>query len=356
MSASENATNVQTKSRSPPSENLLKWIKNHETASVLILDGGVSTHLENMLSLHNQCFSSRQLWSSSLLLDQLDSFILECHNDFAIAGADILSTVTYQCHFGAPNHLAAVVDDGKMTSMIIQGIQLARTCTTCYVAVSLGPYGAALADGSEYTGHYNGITRSSLLEFHRRRMIIATNQNPDAIAFETVPSFEEVSVLTELSKQNFTNDVAVWISLSCSKGCLLSDGTQIEKVLDEINRIDPNGDFVHAIGYNCFHGMYTSSLIEKLTHHMATKGPRRAIVIYPNSGEDWDAHESCWRKGAGSTGPNEFATELYSAISLVEKIWSEYSDLPRPKLILGGCCRTSPATIAALRELVDNPP
>jgi homocysteine S-methyltransferase len=237
--------------------------------------------------------------------------------------------------------------------MTIHGIALARKCTSNYIAVSLGSYGAALADGSEYRGNYDGITRSALTEFHRKRLSVAIKEKPDAIAFETVPSFEEISVLAELSIQSYSSEVAFWISMSCCDGCLLSDGTEIEKVLDEINRIDPNGDFVHAIGYNCFHGMYTFSLIEILTRHMATKGPKRGIVLYPNSGEDWDAKESCWRRGTGTPGLNEFATELHSVISFVEKIWLEYSDLPRPKLILGGCCRTSPNTIAALREVVD---
>ena len=337
---------------SPPSSSLLDWFTTSHP-SILLLDGGVSTYLEHVLAQRNQVFSHRELWSSSLLLDGLDDDIVDCHKVFAAAGADILSSVTYQCHYGTDSTKKKIVDDDTMTSMIQKGVALAKAHTNRYVAASLGCYGAALADGSEYRGDYNGVTRQRLHDFHQRKMKTVLLEQPDAVAFETIPNLEEVTVVAELLQTTSLSGVAVWISLACCNDYQLNDGTELDKALDELQRIDPNGTAIHAIGFNCCHGQYMSSLLRILTRHMATKGPKRGIVFYPNSGEEWDATTASWKEATGCTVPNEFAHEMLHGIKVVEQTWRQHSLHPMPALIIGGCCRTSPSTIAALRAMID---
>jgi homocysteine S-methyltransferase len=88
---------------------------------------------------------------------------------------------------------------------------------------------------------------------------------------------------------------------------------------------------------------------------MAKKGPKRGIVVYPNSGEDWDATTASWKHGTGCTVPEEFAQQIMAGIKEVEQSWKERGRTSEtlPRLIVGGCCRTSPGTIASLRKAID---
>jgi len=155
---------------------LNKWLQdsavlNHSNSvdpSILLLDGGVSTYLENLSS---KGLSHRSLWSSSLLLtDDGQDAIRDCHEAFYRVGSDIVSSVTYQCHYlccgeaknpeetdKAPQEVITVED---IDQMLRDGIRLAREAacklrkenTPLFVAASIGCYGGALADGSEYRG------------------------------------------------------------------------------------------------------------------------------------------------------------------------------------------------------------
>jgi S-methylmethionine-dependent homocysteine/selenocysteine methylase len=100
------------------------------------------------------------------------------------------------------------------------------------------------------------------------------------------------------------------------------------------------------------------SLLKRIVHHMAHNQYRRVIVVYPNSGEQWDAQHSTWKEGTGCTSPDGFADRIIEAVLLVRSIWkslmSPSESTPPPKMIVGGCCRTSPTTIAAIRKRLDS--
>jgi homocysteine S-methyltransferase len=313
---------------------------------ILILDGGVSTHLEHVLEAKNQTFSHRSLWSSSLLLtDEGRQDIVATHATFYEHGADIASTVTYQCNFGTQSTPCPVESNAVMVQMINDGVRLAQEAASRfpnkYVVASIGCYGAALADGSEYRGNY-GIPNEQLKDFYRRKLRILAHASPtppDAVAFETVPCAMEVDAIVELLREQLL-DIPCWISLACQNESQLNDGTDVTLVLDRIQQLDPDCRLVAAIGLNCCDSQYIPGLLAKMVSRIFTP---RAIVVYPNSGEDWDAASCEWKEGTGCTNPNDFAHAMIGAIALVQG----------PKLIVGGCCRTSPATIAALRKGVD---
>jgi len=234
------------------------------------------------------------------------------------------------------------------------------------VALSLGCYGAALADGSEYRGQY-GIPLEWLQQFHSRKIqqVITTLVDaspPDILAFETVPCVEECRAILHVlqqAKRCCGTLPPCWISFACRNGHELNDGTPIEDALDVIQELDPDVDFVHAVGINCCSVDHVSSLLKRLVQHSFLKpssmGHRRGLVCYPNSGEEWDAIKSTWKAGSGSTVPEDFAGEVMNALDTMEVAWNKlYPDSSSvPRIVLGGCCRTSPQTIAALRQAID---
>jgi homocysteine S-methyltransferase len=343
-----------------------------DTPSALLMDGGVSTHLQQLMN--PQKFSHRELWSSSLLLTKEgQQYILQGHNDWLRSGSDIITTVTYQCHYGVIQQKNIVSDD-QMTQMIHDGIDLAKQVTKTnttkttlgpYVVASTGPYGAAMADGSEYTGNYpTSVTRQVLIDFHTRKLQTLLDCNPDGLAIETVPNLEEVDVICHLlcdiqqkrQQQNNQNKIACWISFACRNGTELNDGHTLEDALTIVHQYDPNRDWIVAVGINCCDSAYVSSLVEILAKNNSSQ---RGIVIYPNSGEDWDAANEDWKCGTGTTD-TEFSDRLMDAVKIANEAWKRQQPPPSssfsssmPKIVLGGCCRTSKRTIAELRQRID---
>ena len=301
--------------------------------------------------------------------------ILQGHKDWLAAGSNIITTVTYQCH-----NLTKVIDEEQMKRMLQDGVRLAKCAVEeeevpntrpFFVVGSMGCYGGALADGSEYTGHYPDIkSEQDLMDFHRTKTKILLQQNPDGIALETVPCVMEcrafVMLLKEIQQQQQSQQQllpACWISLACRNDQELNDGSKIEEALAAIHHLDPEGGLLHAIGINCCDSELVPSLVKRIAmfmakHPLLKKGIARAIAVYPNSGEEWDAQSKTWKEGTGLRKDDlkdAFAKKLTEAVDVVETIWKELQPIssPRPRLILGGCCRTRPQTIAALREEVD---
>jgi homocysteine S-methyltransferase len=190
------------------------------------------------------------------------------------------------------------------------------------VAASVGPYGAFLADGSEYTGDYE-LDAQSLARFHRRRLEILAGSGPDLLACETIPSAVEARVLVDLLQE--IPDTRAWISFSCRDAERLSDGTPIAAAAAEI----ADAPRVIALGVNCTAPRHVASLIASLSR--VTNKP---IAAYPNSGERYDASNKRWL-------PDERARDLSAAAS-------EWADLGAR--LIGGCCRIGPRQIRALRR------
>jgi homocysteine S-methyltransferase len=193
------------------------------------------------------------------------------------------------------------------------------------VAASAGPYGAFLADGSEYDGRY-GVAASVLDRFHRARLEVLLDTKADVLAFETVPSAAEAKVLAGLLRERSDETKPAWISFSCRDGDRLWDGTPIEEAV----RACAGVERLCAVGINCTHPRYVGTLVGRVSS--VTDLP---VVAYPNSGEAWDAARGLW------TGPKA------SWIDEVEG-WVEAG-----ARIVGGCCRVGPDEIRLLRARLE---
>ncbi|MEZ4864184.1 MAG: homocysteine S-methyltransferase [Caldilineaceae bacterium] len=300
-------------------------------SDVVLLDGAMATELERRgADLWDP------LWSAKVLLENPD-LIRQVHYDYFVAGADVAITATYQASFAG---LAARgLDEAQAAKLMQFGVQLAleareqfrlqaapgTTLSPLLVAASIGPYGAYLHDGSEYTGDY-GLTIEELMAWHRPRLALLAQSGADLLACETIPSLAEATALTHLL-QEFPWTPA-WLSFSCRDGEHLSHGERLAEGVTLAEQCDQ----IVAVGVNCTAPRY----IEPLLHSVAGL-TTKLLLVYPNSGERWDAVHQCWLPGTGAT---DFA--------LAAQRW--YAAGAR---IIGGCCRTTPADIAALRASLE---
>ena len=278
------------------------------SAAVTILDGGLATELE--ARGHDL---SDALWSARLLRDDPGA-ILAVHRAYVEAGADCVISASYQAT------LERLPADALRLS-----VELAREAHPRIVAASVGPYGAARADGSEYTGDYE-LDEEGLLRWHAPRFEVLDRSGADVLACETVPSFAEARALARLLDRT-----PAWFSFSCRDGERIGDGTPIADCARHLDAFDE----VAAIGVNCTPPRFVESLVTRI--RSITEKP---IVVYPNSGERWDAAGRRW---TGSRDPGAFAEMAVR--------WRDAG-----ATMIGGCCRTGPANIRALRARLGDCP
>jgi homocysteine S-methyltransferase len=274
---------------------------------VVVLDGGLATLLE----ARGHDLSS-DLWSARLLTDDPQA-IVAAHAEFFAAGAQVATTASYQASF--PGFAARGLGASEAADLIRLSVALARSARDehrpeGWVAGSVGPYGAYLADGSEYRGDY-GVDVSALRSFHRPRLDVLATSGSDVLALETVPCLAEVEALcAELDGSGLT----AWLSLSAD-----GNRTRAGEPLAEAWAMAADVAEIVAVGVNCCSPSDVTTALADAT------GP---LVAYPNSGQGWDAVRRTW------TGESAFhARDVLS--------WREAG-----ACLVGGCCRVGPADIA----------
>ena len=292
-----------------------------------VLDGGVATELSRQgMDL------SDELWSARVLLDAPEA-IERVHEAYFLAGADVAITASYQASYEgfARRGLSAEAT----TALLRRSVELARSARSrvmraesgagreLLVAASVGPYGAVLHDGSEYRGDY-GLDVDALVEFHRARFMVLAEAGADLLACETIPLRTEAEALVRLLGEK--PNVKAWITFSCRDGRHTSAGDSIAECARWLDAVPQ----VIAIGVNCV----APELVESLVHEVGS-GTTKPIVVYPNSGETWDAEARCW------VGTADRFTAYVPRWLDAGARW------------VGGCCRTTPEDIRRVRAEVD---
>lgn len=302
-----------------------------------VIDGGFATQLET----HGASIND-PLWSALCLIKQ-PHLIKRVHLEYLEAGADILVTSSYQATI--PGFLSRGLSIEEGESLLEKSVTLAveardkfwdavknvpgHNYNRALVAASIGSYGAYLADGSEYSGNYGPVVDlAKLKDFHRRRLQVLVESGPDLLAFETIPNKLEAQALVELLEEE-NIQIPSWICFSSVDGETFPSGESFKECLHIINKSSK----VNAVGINCAPPQFVESLIcyfKELT--------KKAIVVYPNSGEVWDGRAKKWlpSKCFGDGKFESFATR-----------WRDSG----AKLI-GGCCRTTPSTIRAVSKVL----
>jgi homocysteine S-methyltransferase len=296
----------------------------------LILDGGLATELEA-----RGCDLRDELWSARLLLEN-PALIQDVHLDYYRAGADCGISASYQATI--PVLMARGLSEAEAIALIRLAVRLVMQARDQFwaepanragrlrpiTAASVGPYGAALADGSEYTGDYD-LDEAGLVNWHRQRWHILAESGADILACETIPSHNEMRALGQLMAE--TPDMPAWVSFSGRDKRRISDGTPIADCAAFLDGIPQ----VVAVGINCTPPSLIPSLIREV--RSVTQKP---IVVYPNSGETYDGVEKVW---LGQSVPAEFGT--------FSREWREAG-----ASVIGGCCRTSPAHVRQIANQI----
>lgn len=289
-----------------------------------MLDGGLATELE--AAGHDL---SDRLWSARLLKDD-PAAIAAAHRAYFAAGAEVATTATYQATY--EGFAAEGIDRDSTTMLIARGVELARRVAEEFqrrdgqrrwVAGSVGPYGAMLAGGEEYTGRYDR-TVEELRTFHRPRMRVLRDAGADVLALETVPQLREVHALVAETQ---SLGIDAWLAVSVS-GEHLRSGEPV----DDAFAAARDADHVIAVGVNCSSPADAGALVTR-----AAELSGKPVVVYPNSGEEWDAELRRWRGRPGLAGVDTGR-------------WVD--DGAR---LVGGCCRTRPDDIAAIADAQRTP-
>jgi homocysteine S-methyltransferase len=299
-----------------------------EKQSVCIIDGGFGSELSR-----RGYDLSDPLWSAILLMKNPDA-ISKVHFDYLQAGADIIITASYQASI--EGFLAHGLSENEAIELIKYSINLAKQTRDDFwqncsdtnrlkplVAASVGPYGAFLADGSEYRGDY-GVNFETLANFHKKRLAHLIDAKPDILAIETIPSLEEARAIVEVLKE-FPN-IKAWLSFSAKDEehiCHNEPISQCAKWLDK-------EDQIVAIGVNCTAPQYVSSLTKIIKSNSS-----KPIVLYPNGGGIYDPVTKKWQ-----TPP------MFDYVMLAKE-WQKAG-----AQLIGGCCKTTPEDIAKLSAWV----
>ena len=285
----------------------------------VVLDGGLATQLE--FQGHNL---DSALWSARLLRDDPDA-IVQAHLAYFTAGAQVATTASYQASLGG--FAQAGISQADAEQLIRRSVRLAEQARASlddgndrWIAGSVGPYGAALADGSEYRGDYD-LSLDELRAWHRPRIALLAEAGVDILALETIPCLAEVEAL--LAEVDGSRQPC-WLSITCA-----GEHTRAGEPAAEAFSLARDVEEIVAVGVNCVDPADAYTLVQS-----ASESTGKPVVVYPNSGERWDAAARAW------IGPATFHAEDV-------KDW-----ISGGARLVGGCCRVGPAEIQRIRDLV----
>ena len=285
------------------------------SGGVAVLDGGLATELERRgADLRDP------LWSAKVLVEDPDA-IRSVHRAYFDAGADVAISASYQATFeGLAGRGIGRDEAGRLMR---RSVELAREAADDgrVVAASVGPYGAMLGNGAEYTGDYDK-DEDELVAFHVPRIEALAEAGPDVFAVETIPSFVEARALARALET--VPEIPAWVSFSCRDGGHICDGTPIGSAAEVV----ASAPGVVAIGVNCTSPLHVERLVE--TVRATTDRP---VVCYPNRGSFWDPMRRTW-----TDPPRQDARPPLRPVA-----WKQAG-----ASLIGGCCGTTPEDIAAI--------
>lgn len=292
---------------------------------LVVVDGAMATELEA-----RGCNINDSLWSAKVLAEQPE-LIAQVHYDYYAAGADIGISASYQAT--VPGFMQKGFTREESERLVKSSMELLLEARARFrkdhpererlvAAAGIGPYGAYLADGSEYTGNY-GTDKQVVSDFHRERMELLAEAGAELFACETQPCLWEAEALLEIAK---TLGIPCWVTFSCKDGAHICDGTPIRECAERLEK----EELVKAIGVNCTHPAHISGLIREIR---SSSG--KPVIVYPNKGEKYDPVRKVWHGAADGKRFGDWAKEWHAAGAQ----------------LIGGCCRTAPADIAEIAAL-----
>jgi homocysteine S-methyltransferase len=289
---------------------------------IKLLDGSMSFPLEQLgYNLKNK------LWTGMALISDPD-IIKNIHKDYINAGADYISTSTYQVSYDRLQNMGYQSSEikkvfQKSVDIVKEAIKESRSKKEIKIVGSFGPFASYDPNASEYVGKYNS-TDDEIKNFHLNNINIIEETDLDIILYETIPCLREIKILSKVLSQ--TNK-EIWISITCNENIEFRDGSSFKEACKIISQIEQ----ITTLGINCFSPLLVEKALKKLKKYSNKK-----TLVYPNSGEKYNPKDKYW------SGKNEFN-------NLMIKNWLSLS----PDII-GGCCRVGYNNIKKMREEIDS--
>jgi homocysteine S-methyltransferase len=298
---------------------------------VVLLDGGTSTGLQRAGHRLDDA-----LWTARLLVDDPDALV-SVHAAFLAAGAQVVTTASYQ--LAAASLAAGGRDPEALGALLARSVVLGRRAVEHHleirggprglVAASVGPYGAILADGSEYRGHY-GLGEGQLVDFHAPRVGALVDAGADVLACETIPSGTELAALARVLE---AVPIPAYVSVTLGPdGTTTAEGQPLGEAFAPL--LDHRA--VVAVGVNCCPPELVGPALEVLRRSPLP------LVAKPNVGERWDAAARRWVPTADAPLPVDPPARSSDAAG-----W-----IAAGARLIGGCCGTGPDDLAALARAV----
>ncbi|MEE1274018.1 MAG: homocysteine S-methyltransferase [Olegusella sp.] len=300
-----------------------------QTGGKIVLDGPMGTELELRGYDVNDA-----LWSAKYLSED-PSAIKRIHRDYIEAGADIVTCASYQG--SVPGFMDAGYSQGEAERLIALSALLAQEARDEWwaaggsatgrhlplVAGDVGPYGAYLADGSEYTGDYE-LTEAEYRDFHLRRMKVLAEAGVDLYAVETMPRLDEALACAHMLEELGAD---YWLSFTYRNDHQISNGTELADVVAAVRDLP----HLQALGVNCTPPEYVETIARGIRALCDVP-----VCAYPNSGETYDGHAKCWHEAPAGEGFGDYLPR-----------WADAG-----VALIGGCCRTRPADIERVARLL----
>ncbi|WHQ79829.1 homocysteine S-methyltransferase [Ligilactobacillus animalis] len=292
------------------------------TENIHVLDGSMAAALKEQ-----GIDSTGELWTAQALSDNIEA-VYDAHYSYLAAGAQMILTDTYQANlqaFEKAGHSKQQAEN--LVGMAVLVAQKARddyeeqTGKRALVAASIGPYGAYLADGSEYRGDYL-LNDAQYLNFHLPRLTAVLAQAPDCLALETQPKLSEPLALLRWLEKNVPQ-MPVYVSFTLRDEMTLSDGTELKRAVAAISKFEQ----VFAIGVNCIVPELVSGAL-KVMRQATTK----KLIVYPNLGAQYDPETKTWAKSEQQLDFTQLTEKWYQAGAS----------------IIGGCCMTTSPQISQI--------
>lgn len=289
---------------------------------IKLLDGSMSFPLEQLgYNLKNK------LWTGMALISDPD-IIKNIHKDYINAGADYISTSTYQVSYDRLQNMGYQSSEikkvfQKSVDLVKEAIKESRSKKEIKIVGSFGPFASYDPNASEYVGKYNS-TDDEIKNFHLNNINIIEETDLDIILYETIPCLREIKILSKILSQ--TNK-EIWISITCNENIEFRDGSSFKEACKIISQIEQ----ITTMGINCFSPLLVEKALKELKKYSNKK-----TLVYPNSGEKYNPKDKYW------SGKNEFN-------NLMIKNWLSLS----PDII-GGCCRVGYNNIKKMREEIDS--
>lgn len=315
----------------------------------IVLDGALGTQLEELIPPENPLsVKGLPLWSTKVLIEQ-PQLITNIHRSYVDAGATMLITSLYQASLHTLEEHCNM-DLAQARQVWHASVQCALdSIESCdhkvYIAGSVGPYGAYLANGAEYSGAYGDIAQAELVAYHKDMVeFFVSHHQVDCLAFETVPNITEVRAIIELVGEVFSKcgPKEFYVTLSCKSGSVLADGTPLETVVEELEKVRDLdiGRFFVGTGCNCVPFEHVSDFINTV-NGVTTRNntPPLTLIVYPNFGF-----------GNDMSDVSQYSFQKKSEKwALAVQEWVEHDNVR----IIGGCCSTGPTEVRDIRQVVN---